>query len=349
MIGRRREKRVLDALTDLSVYLRGVREERKAVITISDGWVLYRDNPRLADSARQPQGPRVGVGPDGRITTDVMQAQGGYSRQGCDADRMNLAHIDNWQTYRDLLELANRSNVSFYPIDSRGLPASDAEIMDDVPPAIDQRILANRIDNLKTLAIDTDGLAVTDSNNIEKGVQRIVDDLTSYYLLGYYSSNAKPDGRYRSIKVKVKRPGVDVRARRGYKAATEKELTEGREAAQVAAAAAPPTAFQSAMGALASARPDFRFLTSVSWIAAPLDDSVPGAKSQLWIIGELDEATAKGSEWAGGASAGDPADRRGRREDRRADRAACPRRFASSRSRCRMSRSVRATTRCGCG
>jgi VWFA-related protein len=303
MIARRREKRVLDALTDLSIYLRGVREERKAVITITDGWVLYRDNPRLADANRAPQGPRVGMGPDGRITTDVMESQGGFSRQGCDADRMNLAHIDNWQTYRDLLDLANRSNVSFYPIDSRGLPASDAPIYEDVPPAIDQRVLANRIDNLRTLAEVTDGLAVTDSNNIERGVRRIVDDLTSYYLLGYYSSNTKPDGRYRSIKVKVKRPGVDVRARRGYKAASEKEITEGRAAATAAAAVAPPSAFQAAMGALAAARPDFRFLTSVSWIAAPLDDSVPGAKSQLWVTGELDEATARGPEWAGGATA----------------------------------------------
>ena len=303
LIARRREKRVLDALTDLSVHLAGVREERKAVITITDGWVLYRDNPKLADSATQPQGPRVGVGPDGRITTDVMQAQGGYSRQGCDADRMNLAHVDNWQTYRDLLDLANRSNVSFYPIDSRGLPASDAQIDQDIPPYIDQRILANRIDNLRTLANNTDGLAVTDSNNIEKGVRRIVDDLTSYYLLGYYSTNTKLDGRFRAIKVRVKRPGVDVRARRGYKAPSEKELTAGREIIEAAAAAKPPSAFEAAMGALASARPDFRFLTSVSWIAAPLDDSVPGAKSRLWITGELDEATAKGAEWDGGATA----------------------------------------------
>jgi VWFA-related protein len=303
LVARRREKRVLDALTDLSRHLAGVREERKAVITITDGWVLYRDNPKLADSATPPQGPRVGVGPDGRITTDVMEAQGGYSRQGCDADRMNLAHVDNWQTYRELLDLANRSNVSFYPIDSRGLAASDAQIYEDVPPYIDQRILANRIDNLRTLADTTDGLAVTDSNNIEKGVRRIVDDLTSYYLLGYYSTNPKLDGRFRSIKVRVKRPGVDVRARRGYKAPTEKELTEGREITAAAEAAKPPSAFEAAMGALASARSDFRFLTSVSWIAAPLDDSVPGAKSRLWITGELDEATAKGPEWDTGATA----------------------------------------------
>jgi VWFA-related protein len=303
MMKRRREKRVLDALTDLSVSLAGVREERKAVIAISDGWVLYRENRSLMSDSRAPQGPQIGIGPDGRITTDEQRSRGNFSQQTCDADRTQLALLDNWQTYRDLLDLANRSNVSFYPIDSRGLPASDAQIEEDVPPYIDQRILANRIDNLRTLADATDGLAVLDSNDIEKGVRRIIEDLTSYYLLGYYSTNTKLDGRFRSIKVRVKRPGIDVRARRGYKAATEKELTAARQMTSAATAAAPPTAFTAAMGALAAARPDFRFLTSVSWIAAPLDDSVPGAKSQLWVTGELDESSSRGSEWAGGATA----------------------------------------------
>ena len=56
-------------------------------------------------------------------------------------------------------------------------------------------MLTTRIENLRTLADATDGLAVVDNNNLERGVRRIVDDLTSYYLLGYYSTNAKLDGR----------------------------------------------------------------------------------------------------------------------------------------------------------
>ena len=51
-----------------------------------------------------------------------------------------------------------------------------------------------------------------------------MDDMRGYYLLGYYSSNAKADGRFRSIKVRVKRPKVHIRARRGYLAPTEAEL-----------------------------------------------------------------------------------------------------------------------------
>jgi hypothetical protein len=69
--------------------------------------------------------------------------------------------------------------------------------------------------SLRMLADATDGLAIVGSNDIAGGLKRVVADLTSYYLLGYYS-NAKLDGKFHSITVRVKRPGVQVRARRGY-------------------------------------------------------------------------------------------------------------------------------------
>src|SRR5207247_1266411 len=75
----------------------------------------------------------------------------------------------------------------------------------------------------RTLADATDGLAIVDTNLLDAGLRRIVADLTSYYLLGYYSS-AKLDGKFHTITVRVKRPGVQVRARRGYLAANEADL-----------------------------------------------------------------------------------------------------------------------------
>ena len=92
---------------------------------------------------------------------------------------------------------------------------------------------------MRTLAEATDGLAVMGSNDLDKGLRRISDDLTSYYLLGYYSTNTKLDGGYRSLKVRVTRPGVSVRARRGYRAATADEVAKAR-----AAAAAPASTWR---------------------------------------------------------------------------------------------------------
>ena len=58
MIQRRHERQVLGALRDLSVYLGGVREERKAVITMTGGWVLFRENPSLTKGGGRGNVPR---------------------------------------------------------------------------------------------------------------------------------------------------------------------------------------------------------------------------------------------------------------------------------------------------
>jgi len=61
------------------------------------------------------------------------------------------------------------------------------------------------------------------TNKIREALARVVDDLSSYYLLGYYSTG-RLDGKYHSITVRVKRPGVSVRARRGYQALNAADL-----------------------------------------------------------------------------------------------------------------------------
>ena len=279
MVLRRRERQVLGALEDLAVYLRGVREERKAVITMTGGWVLFRENPNLTrGGSGESNLPRVGTTPDGRLASDSHKYTEGYSQHDCEIDRQRLAMLDDWQFFHDMFDVANRSNVTFYPVNALGLVAWDKDINDEPvegevralgvmgmpsndpnlpinPLVVDKSMLTQRSENLRTLAENTDGLAVVDTNDIDKGMKRIVDDLTSYYLIGYNSTNGKLDGRYRKISVRVKRPGVDVRARRGYRAATEKEVEEGRMAEVKRIDSAPPTTMQVALNALSTARP----------------------------------------------------------------------------------------------
>jgi VWFA-related protein len=295
MIARRRERMVLDALHGLANYLGGLREERKAILAITEGWVLYRPDSRVSmvrqdpltgKYERVPDKPPIIVDEHGTLRIDGPDRTrpGAPSQNACDRDRMQLAMIDNDQYFRDLLEVANRNNASFYPIDPRGLAVFDYPIGPDSPPGIvvDQASLRQRLDVLRTLADNTDGMAVLNSNDLDAGLRRIADDLTSYYLLGYYSSNAKLDGTYRRITVRVRQPGVQVRARRGYRAATEEEV----RAARAADAAPVPDSVRtasSALAALARVRPDQRFSIHAVPMRAPGADAV----TSVWVIGEI--------------------------------------------------------------
>jgi VWFA-related protein len=297
MIARRRERATLDSLTELVNYLRDLREERKAVVTVTEGWLLYRPDSRLSDGEVAPVDP-ISVDPNGRLTTKNRNATQPYSRTECDGERMQLALMDDEQYFRDLTDEANRGNASFYTVDPRGLTVFDSALGPSAPPPldVDARNLRSRMDSLRGLAGSTDGLAVLDSNDLDKGMKRISDDLTSYYLLGYYSTNGRLDGRFHSIKVRVKRPGVDVRARKGYRAATAAEVSAAKAAA--AAPSGEGTApLQAAMASLSRIRTDSRLNIN----AVALKPAAGGSASVVWVAGELSSGPGSLAPRAGGS------------------------------------------------
>jgi VWFA-related protein len=311
MIARRRERLTLDALQDLVRHLRGLRDERKAIIAVSEGWITWRPHPNLARPLTPnapnaqpivPGQPEIFIGPGGKLRAGADPREPSASLYGCDADRQHLASLDNEQHFRDILDDANRANASFYPVDPRGLPVFDSPIGPDPPPDVitDARILRERLESLQTLAAATDGMAVMNSNDVDRGLKRMAADLTSYYLLGYYSTNPKLDGGFRSIKVRLKRPGLQVRARRGYRAATAEEVAAARLAAvpspAAAAASATTGALTAALGRLSALRVDAPF--QLHAVAARA-----GSGMRVWIAGELNAAAARTPEWVRGADA----------------------------------------------
>jgi hypothetical protein len=213
---------------------------------------------------------------------------------------MYLSQINDDTYFREILGEANRANATFYTVDPRGLPVFDAPIGPEAPPPItaDFAILKHRLDTLHMLAENTDGFAVVNSNDLDTGLKKIANDLSSYYLLGYLSTNAKLDGKYHQIKVRVKRPGIDVRARKGYRSPTEEEVTAARTAAAMPVSSS-AAAVNTAMSALSRLRPDWRF----SMNAVPM--AKPGSKaiSTIWIAGEVPQGQAGSAFAAGGTIA----------------------------------------------
>jgi hypothetical protein len=227
----------------------------------------------------------IGVGPGGKLGRGrTADSPFGALRSDCDADRVALSQLDNDTYFRTILDDANRANVSFYPVDPRGL-AVDAPLGPEPPPTLlqDQANLKARHESMHNMAVATDGMAVIGNNDLNVGLKRISDDLTSYYLLGYYSSNAKLDGKFRKITVRVKRPGIEVRARRGYRAPTEAEVVAARAAVAPAPVSAEETARGMAMNALTRIRSEARFRV----YATPAGDAADGATTTVWVAGEL--------------------------------------------------------------
>ena len=307
MILRRREQQTFDALEDLAGFLRSVREERKAVIAITDGWLLYRPNDALTRPLQnaQPPGNTLGVDPrTGKLTTSDVQNPNGADadRRNCERDREALSHIDDDQRLRMIIDEGNRSNTSFYPVDPRGLVVFDEGIVPSagvgvgldanptLTPQQENAQLTARAQGLRQLAEGTDGTAIIGTNNIAAALRRMTDDLSSYYLLGYYSTG-KLDGRFHSISVRVKRPGVTVRARRGYQALRAADLTRAivpqKPAAPVALTgeAAVAAAASSAVAKVVNSVRDLplRVHVTAGWRAGA--DGRPSAA--FWAVGEV--------------------------------------------------------------
>jgi VWFA-related protein len=117
---------------------------------------------------------------------------------------------------RDAMRAATRNNVSIYPIDPVGLTADPPEFQaDNTNPRYRSRPM-KRLAALRGIAEDTGGEAVINTNNFSPAFERIVRANSSYYLLAYRPVVDHRDGKLHTITVRVRRPNLSVRARKGY-------------------------------------------------------------------------------------------------------------------------------------
>ena len=121
--------------------------------------------------------------------------------------------LDNQAQLRSTINAAIRANVSFYPIDARGLvaqaplgdatkgsPGGQGMYSGSSARAVTSNF-QNQQETLYTLAADTGGKALLDNNDLSMGIVQAQKDMTSYYIIGYYSGNAALDGHFRRVKI----------------------------------------------------------------------------------------------------------------------------------------------------
>lgn len=200
----------LDSLRRLAAYMAGVSGRRKAMVLFSEG-----------------------------VDFDITDPFN------------NLDATNVQQASREAIAAATRANVAIYGVDPRGLTQlgddmievaslpEDPQLRLGASAFLDELRLAQ--DSLRVLSSETGGFAVVNRNDFDGAFDRIVADNSSYYVLGYYSTNTRRDGRFRRIEVRVGRPGLTVRARKGYAAA------RGRAPEEKVAPNAPAPALRAAI------------------------------------------------------------------------------------------------------
>jgi VWFA-related protein len=209
-------RQTMQSIRNLANYMAGIRGRRKAMLLLSEG-VGVNMNDTIGPSR---------LGHDLYRDNDSTEAQ--YAAEVA-------LHMQN------MIETATRANVIVYSVDPRGLTSENDETMGlagplgqlDTDLEVHQSVMRglreelNRSHSqLRSVAEQTGGIALVNTNSFEEGFEGIVEDNSTYYLLGY-NTPPKYDGRFHEITVRVKRPDLEVRARKGYYAAKEDPATSG--------------------------------------------------------------------------------------------------------------------------
>ena len=113
---------------------------------------------------------------------------------------------------------SRRADAPIYVVDVGGSSPSDLQAdqrrLEDVGPTLDEQQAVRA--GLASLAAENGGVAITGAEDLARGLERLEAESRHYYLLGYQPTNRVSDGKFRRIRVSVRRPGVQVRARPGY-------------------------------------------------------------------------------------------------------------------------------------
>lgn len=150
---------------------------------------------------------------------------------------------------RELTEYANRSSVTFYTVDPRGLISPSATAADDIrevvptdpllskTPRLDTRTrtLRETQSTLRFLAYETGGVPFVNNNNLKNGLDKAVGDQQGYYLIAYVPDEDTFDEEkveFRDVEVTVNKDGLDVRTRNGFFSVPDKPETKTGNSAE---------------------------------------------------------------------------------------------------------------------
>jgi VWFA-related protein len=290
--GRIRADETYALLEGIIRLLGQVRDDRTSLVFLSNGLSRAAPDRRWGEQRKMTLPPKIGL-VNGRIQ-QIPRASAMHDTL-CEAEGHRLADSDFERRFSDLVASARASNVSFYPVAiplmvplmPGGYPGFGGARGGPVVPIV----RVNRLpETLVDLASETSGFLVAGGGDVRAGLERVVSDAGSHYLLGYYTTNGKRDGKVRSIKVRLKKNGAVIQARRFYRGPTKEDVT-GLSASRSGAPAGPPPPVAAALDALSRLRTSTQFFTY---------GAVAG--QALTVVIEVPPAAVKAGRWKDGAA-----------------------------------------------
>jgi VWFA-related protein len=212
-------------MTDALKNLEAVHNRRKAIIWVSDGYDFapFKDARYGTMDPNSPFAQSDSAQARNQAAAQSAQANGGQAPDpSTDPDtrqQMQQEQFADADLSRELYEItqaANRANTTIYTIDPRGLVGPMADLDENVDPQQWSEFVRKSQDSLRTLAEETGGIAVVNTNDFTKALKRVDAETSDYYVLGYYSKNPDILKRRRVVDVRVTRAGLTVWARKEY-------------------------------------------------------------------------------------------------------------------------------------
>jgi VWFA-related protein len=183
----------------------------------------------------------------------VIAVSSGRGRRAVILASEGFMHDEGLPEFQRVREAARRTNAVLYFIDARSLQGRTyGSVEDSTPPdpminpsftSLEMEYESMAGVGAVNLAEDTGGFAIRNSNDLAGGLARISGESRTFYLLGYEPKDKSTAPRFRKLQVEVHRPGVKVRARKGYYGGEDPK-------AAMAAAAKPAEAAPEALRAL---------------------------------------------------------------------------------------------------
>jgi VWFA-related protein len=204
----------LSTVNELLEKAQMIPSRRKAFIYISNGY----DFDPFKDSRLKHEQELYGISTQRTTDENTGNTERSPSNQGIDTTGFSnpfskpgneFAEADLISEIAEVIRMANRANVALYTIDPRGLIAGPS-IEDQLTVTEYRDYVSTSINSLRALSDNTGGFCACNTNDYGRALERINNETSDYYMLGYQSSNPDPLKIIRKVEIKVKRSNVTL-------------------------------------------------------------------------------------------------------------------------------------------